>query len=509
MAEKYLMGVDLGTSTCKSALFSVAGQVLAVSRGEYAIESPQRGWAEHDQAVWWSEVARTIRENLVKASVAPSEVVGVGCCAMSRAPTPISREGRVLRKAIINMDRRTGKQERWMKATMKFSSERHRQTPVPTSVKLLWLKEHEPDVLRGAYKVVMPKSFLVWKLTGQFAEEPLDASMTGLFDSVTNDWSDELLSAYGVPREQLAEIRKPWDVVGGVTEQAAKDTGLAVGTPVVVGAHDNECLNLGSGLVKAGRLLDKTGTVGRLTLAVERPADAFGFSLVPTIGLVGIAMETGAASLRWVRNQLCEPERLVAGKAGAEAYQLMDQEAACVEPGAGGILFTPHLIGRSGTTNRHGVIFGLTLQATREQLVRAVMEGYSYELRRGKERVIDPQGGSLGEVWATGGGAKSRVWRQIKADVLGLPYCQLNIEETGCLGAAIIAGYGVGVFSDLVSPIDTFVKVVERNEPRPEYQQRYDALYQVYKKLNETLEQSKIFDDYVKTLETVGIYPPA
>ncbi|MFH0896985.1 MAG: FGGY family carbohydrate kinase [Candidatus Bathyarchaeota archaeon] len=507
-SDKYLLGIDLGTSVCKSAIFGVDGRVLAVTRGEYPMECPYPGWAEQDQNLWWSEVTRTIRENLSKAKISPKDIVGIGCCGMSRGVSLIGKDGRILRKCIINMDRRAVKQDRWIREYVKFSDGRRHEEQMPTAAKLLWVKENEPDIWKGIYKILLPKSFIVWKLTGKFADEPLDASMTDMFDRAKNDWSDEALNAYGIPREKLAEIRKPWDILGGVTELAAKETGLVEGTQVVVGAWDGSCQTYGAGFVKAGRVLDRTGTVGGFTVAVEKSPDFSSFSLVPNISSISTGgVRTAGVSLRWARDQFCELEKLIAEKTGIDAYQLMDQEAENVEPGSEGIFFVPYLIGRTGPMNRYGLIFGITLETKREQIIRAVMEGFGYEIRRGKEKTLDAQGIKCGEVWTTGGGGKSRVWRQIKADILGLTYCRTNVDETGCLGAAVIAGYGVGVYSDLVSPIEAIVKVVERNEPRPQYKKRYDELFQAYKKLNELLENSGIYDEYVKALENGGIFP--
>lgn len=507
VSGKYLLGIDLGTSVCKSAIFSLDGRTLAVARGEYPIESPQPGWAEEDQNLWWSEISRTIRENLSKTKIFPRDIVCVGCCGMSRGASLIGTDGRILKRCLIWMDRRALKQEKWIGENFKFSYERQQEVRMPTVVaKLLWVKENEPDIWKDTYKIVLPKSFLTWKFTGEFVEEPQDAVLTYMFDRNRNDWSDEALSVYGIPREKLAEIKKPWDVAGGVTKRAAKETGLAEGTPVIVGVWDGDCQTYGAGIVKPGMVLDRTGTVGRLTAAVEKPADSLGFSLLPNIAYISTdTIRTAGASYRWARDQLCELEKLLAEKTGIDAYQIMDQEAESVEPSSSGIFFVPYLTGRGGPMNRHGLIFGITLETKREQIIRAVMEGLAYELRLGKEKVLEARGIKCDEVWTTGGGGKSRVWRQIKADILGLTYCRMNVEETGCLGAAVIAGYGVGIFSDLVSPIESIVKVVERNEPRSEYKKRYDELFQVYTKLNKLLEQSGIYDDYVRALETGDI----
>lgn len=506
---KYLLGVDMGTTTCKSAIFNIDGTMLSVTGGEYPIISEHPGWAEHDQTMWWSEITRTIKENLYKTKISPSDIVGIGCCAQSHGPNLISKDGRVLMRCIIWPDRRAVKQEQWIKDNVKVFDGRRWEHggQTLTAVKLLWIKENKPDIWKETYKIILPKSFLVWKLTGKFSEEPQDGGTTDMLDYVKNDWSDDLLNAYGIPREKLAEIRMPWDIVGGVTEKASAETGLAIGTPVVTGSADGPCQTYGAGFIKVGRGLDRTGTVGGLSVAVEKPAGTPGFSIPQNIMSIGTGgSQTAGASFRWARDQLCDLERMIGEKTGIDAYQLMDYESEKVEPGSDGVFFAPYLLGRSGPMNRHGIIFGITLQTKREHIIRAVMEGFGYEIRRGKEKIWDPNGIKCDEVWTTGGGGKSRTWRQIKADILGLTYCKTNVEETGCLGAACIAGYGVGIFSDLVSPIEKAVRVVERNEPRPEYKKRYDELFGAYSKLNEMLEKSGIYDDYVKAMEEGGVY---
>ncbi|UCD72800.1 MAG: hypothetical protein JSW01_04935, partial [Candidatus Bathyarchaeota archaeon] len=376
-----------------------------------------------------------------------------------------------------------------------------------TAVKLLWIKENRPEIWKETYKILLPHNFLVWKLTDIFSSEPLDAATTAMFDREKRDWSDRLLEAYGINRELLPEISQSTEVVGEVTAAAAEETGLAKGTPVVAGGSDGACQMFGAGFVRAGRGLDRTGTVGSLTVAVEKPADHKGyFGVVPDIISVRAgSTQTAGASLRWFRNQFCQIETEIAAKSGTTAYQLMDKEVDQVEPGSGGIIFNPYLLGRSGPMNKHGWFFGVTLHTSREQMMRAVMEGYAFELRRGKEKNWDTKGVSCEEVWTCGGGAESRTWRQIRADILGLTYCKTSMRESGNFGAAVLAGYGVGVFKDLISPVEDAVKVVERNEPREEYRERYDELFVIYEKLNTLLEESGIYDRHVKALENGGI----
>ena len=498
-----MLGIDLGTMVVKSVIFDLEGNNLGTGYGEYPIESPHPGWAEHDQRLWWSETRKTIYEALSQAKIDPKDIVGVGCCGQSHAPNLISKDGRVLMKSIIWPDRRAVKQEKWVRENI---GERESNQTL-TAVKLLWIKENLPEIWKQTYKILLPHNFIVWKLTEEYSSEPLDAATTAMFDFEKKDWSDELLEAYGIDRKLLPEISKSTNIVGEVTEKAAEETGLAQGTPVVAGGSDGACQIFGAGFVKPGIGLDRTGTVGVLIVAVEKPAGYKGyFGVVPDIIAVRAgATQTAGASLRWFRDQFCQVERMTAAKTGVSEYQLMDREVDRVQPGAGGVIFNPYLLGRSGPMNKHGFFFGITLNTKREQMMRAVMEGFAFELRRGKERNWDPKGVKCDEVWTCGGAAESRTWRQIRADILGLTYCKTSMRESGNWGAAVLAGYGVGVYKDLVSPIEAAVKVVERNEPREEYKQRYDELYAVYNELNTLLEESGIYNNHVEALENGGI----
>jgi xylulokinase len=489
----------MGTMVVKSTIFNVEGDILGLGRGEYPIESPHPGWAEHDQELWWSETKRTIREALSQAKIPSNEIVSIGCCAQSHGPTLIDKDGNVLRKCIIWPDRRAVKQSRWIKENV---GERQSNQTV-TAPKLLWIMENEPQIWKKTYKILLPKDFLVYRLTGELSSEPLDAQATGMFDQEKKDWSDDFLKSYKIPRDKLVELKQPWDIVGSVTEKAAEETGLAKGTPVVAGAADGPCQVYGAGLVKVGRGLDRTGTVGQLFVAVDRAvAPNASLFILPDVVRMGTGgTQTAGASYRWFRDRFCSIEKILAEALRVDEYELMDAQVKMTNPGAGGVIFNPYLLGRGGPMNKHGWFFGITLHTSREQMMRAILEGFGFEMRRGKERNWKRLGVDCKEVWTTGGGNKSKIWRQIKADILNVAYCTTNIEETGNLGAAVIAGYGVGIYKDLVSPIESIVKVVERTEPRDQYLKIYDELYSIYDKLNTLLEESGIYEDYVKALE--------
>jgi xylulokinase len=326
-----------------------------------------------------------------------------------------------------------------------------------------------------------------------------------MFDVSKQDWSDELLDAYGIPREKLPEVSRGEKVIGKVTEKSAQETGLTKNTPVVAGGLDAPVTFYGAGFVKPGRGVDMTGTVGAVMISGE--AGGMPMAVVPGLSVVGWAGSQAAASIyRWFKNELCELEEMVSKSTMTDVYQLLNREADRVPAGSNGLIVTPNFIGqrRPGNVNSRGIAYGLTLTTTKAQINRAILEGLAYEIRRGLQSILSA-GVRCDEIRAIGGGGKSKLWRQIKADIIGIPYCRINIDEGGTFGAAVMAGVGVGVYSDLVSPVERIIKVVEREEPREEFKAIYDDLYGFYCKLDGVLEDQRVYADYVSILKKHGL----
>jgi xylulokinase len=492
--DRYLLGIDLGTTGVKSVLYRTDGKPVGTSYREYPTISLHSGWAEQDTDRWWTEVVTTVKAALHRAKIAPKKIVGIGCCGQSHGPTPLTKDGSPLAYCITHEDRRAVRQAEWVKERGGTGSQ------VRTAVKILWWKEKDPSIFHKAYKFLVPKDVIAHRLTGVFSTDPTDAAYTDMFDFDKHVWSDRLLEAYDIPKEKLPEIHQPWEIKGYVIKQTAKETGLREDTPVVTGGADWACTRYGAGLIKPGRAIDMTGTTAGITLALPRlnPNTSFwGKTIVPTIEPAsgGSSQEGAGNMLRWFRDELGVVEKSLAEMTGIDTYFLMDREADTIEPGPGSILIIPNFVGGTSLGSKYGVIFGLTVETTRGQIIRAFMEALAYRLRLGLDNAR-AKGIDVKEVWAIGGGGKSQVWRQIKADVMNVPYCKINVDEGGCFGVAILAGVGVGVYRDLIKPIDSMVKVVERNKPREKYRKKYEELFKVYKKLNAILEESKIFDEY-------------
>jgi len=349
---------------------------------------------------------------------------------------------------------------------------------------------------------LLPTNFIVYKLTDQFVTDYTNVSVTDMYSIEAADWSDSLLEAYGIPREKLPRVCDPWEVIGEVTQKASRETGLKKGTPVVPGGGDWACTFYGAGYVKPGRAVDMTGTVCALNIAQASPRSIKYQCIVPMIAhrLRG-GSQTAGVIYRWFRDQFGMIENILGETIPHDNYQRLDREAAGSSPG---LLLTPHFLGEEHwkVGVRYGLLFGLTLDTKRGQIIRAILEGLAYELRR---RLWGESPVDIKEVRTIGGGAKSNIWRQIKADIIGVPFCKINIDEGGCFGAAMVAGVGVGHFKDLISPIETFVKVVERNEPQKEFQHKYNELYKLYSKILQILDHSNIYEDYNATLKQLGL----
>jgi len=465
--EVYLLGIDVGTTAVKSLLYDMNGGILARASREYPTMHPKPGWAEQSPQLWWELTKETIREVLAKAgSSAKDKIAGIGVSALSPLVLPVDEKGEPLRPAIIWMDARGGKLH----------------DPLP---KLLWIKQNEPDVLRKTYKFLTANGFINYKLTDQFTVDVTQALGVGEFEM------PKFIDTNLFPEAHLFS-----EVIGEVTAKAAQETGLAEGTPVVAGAVDGFSAIVGAGVVKPGRAVEFTGHSCVLCICSDKPhpelrdkglfgGGGMGFYVVSGY------MAAGGGLLRWFRDALGHLELESAKGLGLDPYQIMDLEASKVPPGSGGLIILPYIAGERcpiWNAKARGVIFGLYLTHSRAHIIRAILESVAYGLRHLAE-IAEGAGVRIDELRSTGGGSRSDVWLQIKADVLNKPIYRVNAEaET--LGDAIIAGVGVGVFDDLFSTCEELVKVKKVINPNPDHHKRYTKLYEIYREIYEPLKGS-------------------
>lgn len=495
----YLLGIDVGTTGSKALLVSETGEVVAAATTEYPMMTPQPLWAEQDPVDWWTATVASIQRVMTAAQAGAADVAGVGLTGQMHGLVLLDAQGDVLRPCIMWNDQRTAAQ--CAAITERVGAARVLQLtgnpvlPGFTAPKIVWVRENEPEVYARAAKVLLPKDYVRYRLTGEYYGEVSDASGTSLFDVGRRAWSDEMLAALDIPREWLPEVTESPVASAHVSPEAARLTGLAAGTPVVGGGGDQAAQAVGTGIVHEGIVSVTLGTSGVVFAASERyrvepegKLHAFCHAVPGQWHLMGV-MLSAAGSFRWYRDTLGNMEKAAAAASGRDAYDLLTESAAAAPPGSEGLIFLPYLTGERTPypdPNARGVFFGLTLRHSKAHLTRAVLEGVSYGLRDSLELMRD-LGLAITEVRVSGGGARSALWRQILADTFDVELVTVNVTEGAAYGAALLAGVGADIFGSVADAARTAVQVTGRTAPGPattvyaDFYPRYRALYPALK----------------------------
>ncbi len=498
----YLMGIDLGTSGTKTVLFDTAGTVVASATAEYPMFQEHNGWAEQDPEDWWNAAAQTAAAVIRQSHVDPKEIKGVGISGQMHGLVMLDREDRVLRRAILWCDQRTGEEVEDLNRLVGDETLR-RITANPamtgfTAAKLLWVRKHQPDIYAACAHVLLPKDYLRYRLTGAFATEVSDASGMQLLDVPHRCWSTELLDRLDIDPALLPRVYESPEITGEITPAAAAVTGLAAGTPVVGGAGDNAAAAVGTGVVEDGKAFTTIGSSGvvfahtdHLLLDPQGRVHTFCCAVPGAWHVMGVTQGAGL-SLKWFRDTFCAEEKVAAESLGVDVYALLDREAEQSPIGCNRLLYLPYLMGER-TPHRdpdcRGVFFGLSAMHQRRDLLRAVMEGVTYSLRDCLE-VLREMGAQPAEMLACGGGGSSPLWRQMLADVFATPVCTPVSKEGPALGAAILAGVGAGVYPSVQAGCRAAVRVNPPQEADPQNAARYEAIYPVYRSLYPALRDA-------------------
>jgi len=500
MAKTYLIGVDLGTTGTKSAIFDTEGRLTAKAYEESKLRYPRPGWVEQDPDEIYGSAVRTIRECLQKSGIAPGQVAA------------IAFDGQMAGIGTVDADWGTPTvYDSWLDTRCRdyiTRLKKHEQRIIaltggpPTishGAKILWWMHERPDMWKRIAKFVVPGGYVAGRMAGLRGEEAfIDRTylhFTCFSNTAASQWSDELLELYGVDKAKLPRVVDPGEVIGKVTEAAAKETGLKAGTPIAAGCGDQAAGMLGAAMVKPGLVFDAAGTASLFAVCIDRfvTDEKHGTlftaqSPIPGLYYTLAYINGGGLNLRWFRDELAAQEKAESESAGESIYQVLDRMAAEVPPGSEKLIFHPHLGGRvcPSDANRRGLYLGLNWAHKKAHLYRAMLEGvgYEYAYYLGIVRGLLP-GLKVRETRVIGGGARSRLWNQIKADILGVPYVNLDREEFGVLGSAIIAGYSVGVFEELAATAERFTQTADRIEPDMHNLALYQPLIEQYVKLFE------------------------
>ncbi len=496
----YLIGIDIGTTGAKTLLIDAEGRVRESATVEYPMSTPRPQWAEQDPEDWWRATVQGIQEVLARSSVAPGELAGLGLTGQMHGMVMLDATGRVLRPCIMWNDQRTGAQCEWIMHTI--GRERFLELtlnpalPGFTAPKVIWTRDNEPEIYARAAKILLPKDYIRYRLTGVYATEVSDASGTALFDVTRRTWSRPVLDALSIPAEWMPECLESPVVSGRITAQVADLTGLPAGLPVVGGGGDQAAGGVGNGVVETGLVSVTLGTSGVLFAYTDAPRrdpqgrlHTFCHAVPGRWHVMGVTLAAGG-SFRWFRDSLGQMETQVARLSGVDPYQVLTAEAAEAPVGSEGLLYLPYLSGERAPypdPNARGVFMGLTLRHDKRHMVRAVLEGVAYSLRDSLE-LFREMGVPIGQVRASGGGARSPMWRQILADVFGTELVTINMTEGAPFGAALLAGVGTGLYASVPEACAATIRVESRIEPIAANQVRYDQYYAVYRSLYPALK---------------------
>ncbi len=483
---RFTLGLDISTTATKALLLADSGEVIGVASAPHRLHAPRPLWSEQDPDEWWSACQAAIARLLTDTGVSASEITGIGLSGQMHGLVLLSAAGEVLRPAILWNDQRASDECRLIRDT--FGLERlvaitgNDAFPGFSAPKLLWVREHEPEVYARIRQVLLPKDYIRWKLSGEFATDRAGAGGTLLLDLRTRDWSARILEGLDIPRAWLPDTHEGSEVTSSVSAASAEATGLQEGTPIVGGGGDQAAQAVGVGAVSPDVYALTVGTSGVVFAPCSHPitdpsgcAHAFPHAVAGQWHVMGV-MLSAAGSLQWFRDTV----------APDASFDELVGEAADVPPGAHGLTFLPYL---SGERTPHAdplaraSFVGLTLSHSRGHMTRAVLEGVAFGLKDNLRLLAEAGLPAPAQIRASGGALKSRVWGQLLADVLGVALVTVDATEGAALGAGMLAGVGVGVWRDIETAAGACVRTGPLIKPDARTGQSYAAACERFRKL--------------------------
>ena len=489
--SRTVLGIDVGTGGSRALLIGENGGILASATAEHAaFVSKQTAWAEQDPQDWWRACQKAVRSVLAVSGVSPKQIACIGLSGQMHGTVVLDGEGAVLRPSIIWCDQRGEEDARWLEETV-GASHLLNLTSNPaltnfTLIKLLWLRRSEPETWQRIRHLLLPKDYVRFCLSGEYAIDAAEASGTLMLDVARRRWSEELLNAVGFDRQILPKVFESPEICARVSRRGAEGTGLLEGTPIVAGAGDQAAGAVGIGLTHAGAVGATIGTSGVVFAATDRPTldpkgrlHTFCHAIPGRWHVMGVTQSAGL-SLRWFRDTF---------QLGV-SYDHMADEAALAPPGAEGVLWAPYLMGERTPyrdPNIRGGLIGLAAHHTRAHVIRAVLEGVAFSLRDTFTIFSDLQV-PVEEIRLSGGGARSPLWRQIQADIFGQKVETVQTEEGAAFGAALLAGVGAGFWNTVDEACGTVVRVADSVEFRPDVANLMNKRYEEYRRLYPALD---------------------
>jgi sugar (pentulose or hexulose) kinase len=494
-----ILAFDLGTTALKCALHDLNGNVIAQSSEEYQLITPDADSVEMEVETYWQAFKSTVARVLKDSGVNPAEIKAMGVSAQGETLILVDRDGKPLRRAIIWLDNRAQKESDMLGNTF---GHRHayeitgqvKLVPTWPASKILWIKNHEPQIFEKTAKFLLIEDYFLYLLTGEYVTEGSLVTSTCYWNFRTRGWWTEMLEKLGISEKQLPQYRESGEPVGKLRPEIAAELGLSQNTVACTGALDQACGAIGVGNIKPGVFSENTGAALAICATVNQPIIDPGDQMPCHYhGIPGLYMlhtfTSGGIVMRWFRDEFSPMEIQVGKSSGMDAYDLMGLEAAKVAAGCEGLVMLPHLQGAmapEANSKASGVFYGFTLRHGRNHFTRAIMESVGFIVRRNIE-VIEGLGVPVNEIRALGGGARSRIWKQMEADIVGRPVLTTTNEEAATLGAAILAGKAVGIYSSVEEAAGNMIQIKERFEPNLSNRAVYNETFGIYVKLYNAL----------------------
>lgn len=482
----YLMGLDISTTGAKALIIDENGNVMAVANTPQPISQPKPLWSEQNPSDWWDGIANSIREALTESKLSGEDIAAIGLTGQMHGLVLLDENGAVLRPSILWNDQRTQAQCDYMTETIGFERlielTGNRALTGFTAPKILWVRDNEPEVYAKAKHVLLPKDYIRYKLTGDYATDLAGAAGTSLLNVAQRAWSQEVLDALNIPAEWMPPVHEGTQITGVISANTANETGLKAGTPVVGGGGDQAAGAIGMGCVTPDKIGVTVGTSGVVFAPLDRYAfepegrlHAFCHAVPNTWHFMGV-MLSAAGSLQWYKDTF----------AADVSFDALLEETKDVPAGSEGLFFLPYLTGERTPHPdplARGAFIGMTTRHTRGHMTRAVLEGVAFGLKDSFTLIDNAGLPEKFEVRISGGGAKSPIWQQIIADVLGAPLVNINTTEGGAFGAAILASVGAGIFADVATACEKMIQTGESvavGENQAVYQERYNIYQNLY-----------------------------
>lgn len=482
---EYMLGVDIGTSGCKTAVLDQNGTVISNSFKRYETYYPKAGWAEQNPEDWYEAFKHTINCIFAKTKLQKRDIVSIGIDGMMSSPIFLGEKGKVLRSTIIWMDQRSVAQVKWLKQNLKNHLVLNGPlTPTELLSKILWVKENQPGIWKETRKILLPKDYIRFKLSKSFVTDWSDASATQLFNVENLSWSDEVCEVAGINKSKLPEAVSSTEVVGRVTKKTAMEIGLPEGIPLVAGCSDAAADNLTAGVIYPNQCLIRLGTCGALFMIIDKvPSDQskryYVIHYMPNRWMIHLVTPAGL-SKEWFQQTFWKEDPRATN-------ELFDAMAKKVSVGSQGLIFHPYLSGEHTPredSKLKGSFIGITRHHTKEHFARAVLEGIAFSIKE-CFKVFEEINPAIKSVRAVGGGMKSLLWREIITDMLGIEI-EIPAFEDASFGAGLLGGIGIGLFKDPEDAVNKCIKIKDIVKPDKTIHKKYEKFFTMY---TETLDK--------------------